>query len=199
MLFKRWWILSLLLLAGCGLFGGQNAPPSVDPDSTADRAMASYDTNKDGILDEQELDRVPSLKFFAKKSGKSSLEKDDIAERIRLYQSGNVGYMSVPFRILLDDAPLAGAQVTLIPEEFLGSRFKQATGTTNENGVVTVQAIGGPDRAVPVGFYRIEIRKAQESGPEMIPERYNSQSILGIEIGPAKYTEADTVFKLTKH
>jgi hypothetical protein len=38
--------------------------PTVDPRAIARRAMAEYDSDKNGFLDVQELERCPGLKSF---------------------------------------------------------------------------------------------------------------------------------------
>jgi hypothetical protein len=94
---------------------------------------------------------------------------------------------------------LEGANVKLVPEQFLGDVAIGASGTSNPAGMV-VPSIAEAD--YPAGqrylrgmvypaVYRVEVTHPRKS----IPPRYNTQSILGVEIAPdmahGQYAEFD--------
>src|SRR5262249_21344908 len=75
-----------LFLAGCS--GGQPAAvemPAFSPEDAAGQAMAQYDTNKDGFLDDEELKRCPALRGAVSKidkNGDGKLTKEEIVQRL---------------------------------------------------------------------------------------------------------------------
>ena len=110
------------------LFPGQGCPG----------ALAQYDTDRDGFLNGEELNQCPALKnsLAALDSDKDGrLSAAEIANRLRTMQEQGIGQMSVNCRVTLDDAPLVGATVTLLPEKFLGSGYKTACGQTDSRGL----------------------------------------------------------------
>jgi hypothetical protein len=172
-------------------------PPALSPAEAAKQAMTNYDTNKDGFLDAAELEKSPPLKaalerIDANKDGKLSAE--EIESRLRTYRDNNIGMMATTARIFLDTVPLEGAKVTLVPEPFLGSAFKRATGVTNDNGYVAFQTDGESVEGVACGLYRLEVSK-NDGGKEIIPARYNVQTTLGFELAQDK--RQGLVFYLT--
>jgi len=173
----------------------------MDAEAFANQAMADLDANKDGILDEKELVKAPGLKAFARSRGKTSLKRDELVERIGMYQREAIGYSSAVLRFSLDNRPLVGAKITLTPEPWMGPKFKQATGTTDESGHASMKTEGGAvPGAVQIGMYRIEVSRPSEAGQETIPARYNTQTTLGLELGPTtgrSQTTAETTFALS--
>jgi hypothetical protein len=149
--------------------------------------MELYDTNHDDRLDATELERCPALKnSLARfdKDGDGCLSADEIASRLSSYGKGKVGLIAVSCKVYLDRRPLAGAHITFIPEAFLGSTFKQATGVTNESGKAAMAVKESNLFGVPAGLYRIEVSKKDASDREMLPARYNAQTTLGQEVAP---------------
>src|SRR5262245_38264147 len=55
------WVL-LLTSLGCSAGGKRMAPPDFAPEDAAKQAMATYDKNRDGVLDATELEQCPPLK-----------------------------------------------------------------------------------------------------------------------------------------
>jgi hypothetical protein len=161
--------------------------PSVSPQEAASAAMAEYDTNKDGFLDLKELERCPALKNSLKKidtNGDGRLSADEIAERIASFQETRTGLIAVPCRVLLDNAPLPGATVTLLPEKFMGTEVKPASGVSDARGAVVLRVEGHDQPGIHWGYFRIEVSKKLAAGGEMLPARYNVRSVLGQEISP---------------
>src|SRR5690606_11880119 len=78
---------------------------------------------------------------------------------------------------------LEGAEVKLIPEEFLGPGVKPASGTTDSAGVAHLRISNDPDEAgVHLGFYRIEVSKKSTSGQETLAASNNTATQHGVEI-----------------
>lgn len=182
---------SLLLgwcLVGCGGGGGSAIhAPSLSPSSAASAALAEADANKDQLLDEEELKKLPGLLAALSdvdENKDKKLSADEIRKRLELYRESNVGIMSVSCRVMMDDRPLGNASVRLIPEPFLGSGFKPASGTSEPDGTLELKTEGYDLPGVPCGFYRVEVSKS-EGGRELVPAKYRSPTTLGLEIGPA--------------
>jgi hypothetical protein len=174
---------ALVILGGCG--GGSPARVYPDrPDShAADRAIELYDTNKDGLLDAHELDKVPGLKAALKEvdtNNDGKLSYAEIAARIQSWADSKLGRMGVSCVITRNGQPMRGVTVKFVPEKFLGGDLKTAEGTTDANGNarLATPVSGQLIRGVCPGFYRVEITKSGES----IPVQYNSATQLGQEV-----------------
>jgi hypothetical protein len=174
----------VLLAAGCS--GGAPAGPQVSPREAARAALAEYDANQDGALDAKELERCPALRSALKRIDKNNdgrLTADEIADRLTfLRQEGMLTGISV--EVTLDGRPLSGATVTLVPEKFMGPSSKPASAVTDEIGAGVLKGEGPSEEAVPLGYYRVEVSKKNAQGQEMIPARYNTNTVLGQEIAP---------------
>jgi len=180
--------LILGVLPGCGV-GDTLTPPSYSPDETVKQIMAEYDTNHDGYLDAKELERCPALKNSLPsidQNGDHRLSADELAGRIRMYAESQVALRHVNCRVFLDGRPLQGATVTYVPEKFMGSSLKSASGVSNDTGGVELTAEGEKLPGAQPGFYRVQVSKKNASGQEMIPARYNQDTILGAEVYPRK-------------
>jgi hypothetical protein len=167
--------LGLLASAGCG--GGP--PPVIAPRIASDapkKAIEAYDTDKNGYLDAQELEKSPSLRAAFPKSGK--VTEQDIAALLASWKDQKLGRLKFAVQVKHNHRPLADATVTLVPESFLGGEVPTATGTTDRTGgaIPTVPAAAADHIVgVPPGFYRVEITKAGAN----IPAKYNTATILG--------------------
>jgi hypothetical protein len=176
-------LATICLVGGCRRGGRAIKPPSLDASAAARKAMEEYDTNKDGVLDAKELEKCPALKAALKEFDKNNdgkISEEEIEERLKTYKED--GLVAIIGRLTLDRKPLEGATVTLVPEKFLGSAFKAASGISDERGNVSFKTEGYDLPGAPCGLFRIEVSKKDASGKELIPARYNTQTTLGCEI-----------------
>jgi hypothetical protein len=178
-------VAALLVLLGCS--GRRLSVPSLSPEEAGRQALAEYDQNQDGFLDARELQRCPALA-----SCLSTLDKDkdgrlsgeEIAQRVRAYQTSRVGLAALAFQVTLDGQGLAGATVTFVPEKFLGPALPPASAVSDARGMVRLETPGAEVPGVACGLYRVEVSKKNAAGQETIPARYNRQSVLGVEVAP---------------
>ncbi len=184
-------IITLLAVAGCSSSQARLEAPSLSPSSVASQAMAEYDTNHDGSIDAAELDKALSLKSslaLLDKNGDQKISADEIAARVQAWKDSAVAVIPCVCVVTFDGKPLAGATVTFVPEKFLGPGFKPAIGTTTSEGIASMSAEGLERNGVKLagvycGFYKITLSKT-DGGKEVVPDRYNTQSELGLEVGP---------------
>ena len=173
---------AIVLLAGCAANGG--GLPRFDPKAASAAAMAEYDKNNDGTLDAKELASCPGLKAMAVKLAKQTLTTDEVTARLTESARYPDQLFEIPCFIWLDGRPLAQAEVTLVPEKFMGEGRKPAKGSTDDNGVVRSFKVDGLAKpGVPPGVYRLQVSKAGPAG-EMIPAKFNGETTLGCEVGP---------------
>ena len=152
-----------------------------------------YDTDQNGSLDAAELEKVPGLN--AAFSGSSKVAADDIAARISEWKNSGYGRLSFILTVKHNGKPLPDATVTLVPETFLGNEIQPAMGKTDTSGtsVPTVAASGpGSVPGAAQGFYRVQVAKVGEN----IPAKYNSATILGLEVS-LRGQDRQTILDLT--
>jgi hypothetical protein len=156
-------------------------PPAFSPSEGAKQALADYDKNKDGFIDQNEAKSSPGLLYAFKsfdKNNDGKLSADELESQMATY--GDVGAMAISLVFLLDGNPLEGATVTCVPEKFMGPNYKPATGKTGADGSAEPQAESLP--GLPYGVYRIEVSKKNAAGQETIPARFNTNTTLGFEL-----------------
>ena len=166
----------LLLFAGCSGRPARVGPPSIDPDHAGQQALAEYDRDADDQLSKDELAGCPGILGRIAEFDQDNddhVSADEIAERIGTWQTTQVGLMSLRCRVTLNGQPLAGAEVKLIPEKFLGPAVQPAAGTTDTYGEVypaiaedqlptDLQGVKG----VHLGIYKVKITHPTRKLPD---------------------------------
>ncbi len=185
--------LASLSLASCSQGPARVNQPYIDADAAGALAMDQYDTNGDGVVAGDELDKVPALKssltqLDTDKDG--GVSADEIATVIQHWQEMPLGMMAMGFKLTLDWVPVEDATVTFEPEELLGGNVKPAVATTDSFGTggPVIPKEQRPDPAhtppgVQMGFYKVKVSKT-ENNKETIPAKYNLNTVFGQLIMP---------------
>jgi len=183
----RFWLSAglALAIAGCSRRPSRIEAPRLNPEDLAARAIERYDTSGDGNLSGDELS--PALRAFARTADRDKdgvLTRAEIAERLAACVASKVGLQQWGGAVLLDNRPLAGAAVSFIPDPLLEGIVEPATGQADARGFVDMRIEGSRVPGVRPGFYRVEVSKKDAAGREILPDRYNTKSELGQEVGP---------------
>lgn len=191
----------VLGLSGCNREARVPPPPKFEPEKMTEQVMSQCDTNKDGYLDAKELTASPGLKSALKKldaDHDNRLSAAEISGLLQRYKDSGTSLTGTNCTVLFNGQPLAGATVTLEPEPFLAAVLKPAKGQTNEQGVATPQVEGMELPGCQSGVYRVQVSKKDDSGKELLPPRYNTATVLGLEVGtPVRGADDSTTFRLT--
>lgn len=192
--------IPIILAMGCSGTPSRVTAPTI-PSDAAQVAIARFDKNGNQALDGAELNEVPSIKSALRRidsNQDNQVSADELASRIQSWRDSKVGMMQVAVAIVMDGQPLAGAEVRITPEEFLGGAIQSASAVTNNAGRAALRISDEPGGAgVQLGLYRMTVSK-QTGGKEIIPEKYNSQSELGCEIAmDNSLGDGDWIIKLS--
>jgi hypothetical protein len=187
-------------------------PPPISASAGAD-AVKKLDKNGDGGIDAEEaktgapgLLEVNAMSNTGSKTridanGDGKVTADEITARVNKWAESKIGLTQFSIGFTLDGRPLEGADVKMIPEDWLGSEIKPGTGKTDANGRCTVtiapqdlkpnEQTPTPLQGMRLGIYRIEV-----TAPNL-PAKYNTATELGIEIAPDDPDTGRKVFALT--
>jgi hypothetical protein len=191
---KVFWQIGIALALssiGCSRGPGAIRPPKVNANTAAAAAIEQYDRNGDGKLGKDEWTVSPELAAVATeydKNGDGELTAEEISAGIATWQQTGVGARTVPFSLRLNDKPLAGATVRLIPAGFLGDSTKEASGETNSGGIgqFNMKPEDRPSNAPNIALMQPGLYHVVITHPTItVPAKYNSASTLGIEITSA--------------
>jgi hypothetical protein len=172
-------------LGGCSRESVETEATLPPPASVATAAIQHLDTDGTGSLTGVEISASPALVAAQAQfdvDGNGSITRQEFEERLASYHNSSVVLMVVPCQVRYAGRPLAGAEVVFEPEPFMGNTAAPARGTTAPDGSVQLQTSGERFPGLYMGLYRIRISKKDESGREIIPERYNVRTELGQEI-----------------
>jgi hypothetical protein len=183
--------LVAVLLTSCARGPAAVHQPDIDASDAGDQAMEMYDTNGDGKVAGDELEKAPGLNSAIKRldtDNDEAVSADEVTERIREWQAMKTGLMSFTFTVTLDGQPLEGASVTFEPVTFLGDDIKKAVAETDSFGVgspsVPKELRIDPEdtpSGIAYGLYHVKISKFV-NGKETIPSKYNEETVLGQEV-----------------
>ena len=186
-------LLILCVVGGCNPGGRVLRPAKLDPDAVGQQALLQYDTNGDTKIDKAELKSSPGLLdglAVTDQDNDKALTAEEIATRVRFHVERQVALLPVRYSITLDGIPLRQATMTLVPEEFFQNGIPAATGISDDEGIVEPSMPFDKKyqqyatlRGVRPGVYRIQVSKKDADGREIIPAKYNSESILGRDVG----------------
>jgi hypothetical protein len=182
-------ILMGMILAAVG--GCEPQPPPVrqmkyDQYASAKKAMELFDTNKDGVISGDELDKTPGLNAALTVLGtdrEKGVNPEQIEKRIKSWIKSKIGRQTVSCSVYRNGEPLSGAKIKFLPEPFLPEIKDIGEGKTSTSGMAmitwpTTQGPNGLPPGIGPGIYRVEITKDGED----IPAKYNTETILGQEI-----------------
>jgi hypothetical protein len=180
------WLL-LLSTFGCSRSPGRFEAPSVDPSAAAAQAIELYDSSGDGALDDAELKKCPGLllkKANYDQDANGSLSQEEIEGEISELFGHGTGGTQLRCFVTYQGRPLAGANVVMEPEPYLGEAVRSATGTTDGAGTaqMAIPAEYLPShlqrvKAVHYGTFKFRITHPTTA----IPSKYNTQTELGYE------------------
>ena len=176
------------LLTGCSGRAGRVEPPDVDPSQAANLALEAYDTDRSALLSASELEACPGLAAARQAydtDGDDQISEQEIATRIESWYERRLALTSLSCRVHYKGKPLAGAEVVMTPEAYLGDSVKPARGTTTAagSGIMAVSDDDLPEehrgiKGVHYGTYKVQI-----THPEVeLPAKYNTETTLGHEI-----------------
>ncbi len=174
----------LILVAGCSGGARRYSVPSISASGSASKAMAEFDTNQDGVIKGDELNKCPSLKAALTdidKDGDGGISAEEISDRIKQWQETKQARTGVTVSVYRNGRPLADADVKFVPENFLGGALVTGTGKTGKGGQATIsvpRSTPGELPGIDPGFYRVEITKEGDK----IPAKYNTETTLGAEV-----------------
>ncbi|MGL4514884.1 MAG: hypothetical protein ACRCT8_17495 [Lacipirellulaceae bacterium] len=183
-------VLALATVAGCSGRPAAIRPVSIDAYDASQAALEAYDKNGDAKLDDAELVAVPAVlryKGHYDKDGDGAVSGDEIRERLDAWADQGMGFRQLTAVVTLDGKPLAGADVLLEPEPFLGEGVKPAKGTTDADGVVNLsmdradmppQLAKLPVSGVTGGTFKVRVTHATKK----LPAKFNTATVFGEEV-----------------
>ncbi len=199
----KWiWLAAIIapLFSGCS----SRAPdkPELSPDEAAAGALELYDADSNGSISEDEAEASPGLLAAFKavdKDQDGELTAEEISARVLYFKTATSWVIPGACRIEYRGRPLEGATVTFEPESFLGPSFAPCSGETDRRGETYCSRPGATVEGIFLGFYRVKVTKPKKNGDEMLPAKYNEETILGFEANNDVPEVPDIInFKLKK-
>ncbi len=176
-------VICVTILAGWGCWNrgpSRLHPPGISASAAGSGAMEQYDTNSDGKVCAEELDKAPALKAALKNLDKNNdgcVDAGEVTARVEAWQDTRVGRTSFSCTVKRNGKPLADATVDFIPEKYLGDELKACSGKTDKNGVAVLTIPDADPPGVAYGLYLVQISQG-----DSVPAQYNTQTTLGQEI-----------------
>jgi hypothetical protein len=154
--------------------------PAMNAAHVAKAALAMYDSNGDGKISGDELNKCPPLK-----AGRRDLDPKGegitaktIEDLVTHWKETKIGRVPFKCSVTHNKKPLADAIVKFVPEAFLGTDFQAAFGKTDAKGIADVSIPNVTPTGLALGFYRVEITKDGET----IPPKFNAETMLGVSL-----------------
>jgi hypothetical protein len=171
-------LLTCVLVSSCAPTSDSVGGVQLDSSAVAAAALAALDADSTGDLDPKELQASPGLAHVVSMSdrdGNGQLSREELSERLAAHASaGPVDYV---FEVFYRGQPAVGATVKLVPAAFYGDALPTAEAEVDASGLCRPTSQGA-ERGVWMGIYRVAVQSPKLN----LPEKYNTQSQLEIEV-----------------
>jgi hypothetical protein len=143
------------------------------------------DKDGDGKLDAEELKGSPGLLAARGRidgDGDGQITAEELQKRFEKYLVHKIGAIAFVGSVTNAGEPVSGAEVALEPEPFFEGVLSPASGLTDQAGFFRVQVPGLEVPGAQPGIYRVRVSKKDPNGQELIPARFNRESVVGVEV-----------------
>jgi len=180
-------VVAVVCMAGCNQGPARLEQPGFDAQAISSALLDAHDSDRDGLLSEEELRQCPSILKAIEKfdsGGDGKVSREEIAARVAFWSEGRVAVMRFEPSVRLDGEPLAGARVELVPEPALAKIIKPAAGISSKSGYVELLIAAEdlppdtPYKGLHMGLYKVKVTHPDRE----IPARYNTETELGQEV-----------------
>jgi len=147
--------------------------------------MTQLDANKDGKLDEKELEQSTALRNSLgdlDKDGDKAISREELEARLTEMLASKVGIQAISCRVMRGGQPVPNVEVKFVPEKFHGTSLAEASGKSDAEGYVSLLSTGQTFPGIAPGFYRVEASLKDASGNESLPAAVNTRTKLGYQI-----------------
>lgn len=129
--------------------------------------MEAYDKDGNSSLSGEELKQSPPLLASATRIDADhdhAISLVELTARMEAIAAGAL-YIGLDTRITEQGRPVEGAQVTLVPEPFMGDAYPKYSGTSGPGGYCPTKSEGAQLPGAPAGWYRAEVTKPGAGTP----------------------------------
>ncbi len=175
------------IFSGCSGGPQRVKPPKINVNAAARQAIELYDTNHDGKLSAEELEKCPGVLIGIDAYDANHdkfIDEQEFQDHLAHLLKNGTGGTQLGCSVTYQGKPLAGAKVVFEPEAYLGTDIQSAEGETNSYGVAE---LGIPAEKVPAALKNVKIiqygtYKVRITHPTIkIPAKYNTDTTLGYE------------------
>jgi hypothetical protein len=178
-------VACLTIAAGCSGRPARVVAPRIDPAAVTEAVFQAADEDRDGALRGGEQKIVPAIAAAAERldgDGDGAVSRDELSRWLTAVRDARVAINRFEMSLTHRGRPLAGADVRLVPEPFMGSEIQVAEGTTDAQGVVVVAIPGAKYVGANCGLYRVAITGTDNNG-KPLSERFATSPTLGVAVG----------------
>jgi hypothetical protein len=160
----------------------------INAKKAAAKALELYDQDGDSALSDAEMS--PGLRYAAKRADSNadgSLDATELRSMVDAWNKKSIGLLTLRCNVKYNRRPLAGAEVTLVPDPFLEGQIEAADGITDEYGDTYLSVpkekrpIADAPPGVQLGLYQVVVSK-RKGEKESIPAKFNTETELGQEV-----------------
>jgi hypothetical protein len=138
---------------------------TIDPVTSAAKAMELYDRNQDGKLSADELQQSPALADALKRIDTNSdraITADEIQHRFESLRQHSA-LIAMDLTVTVKGRPVDSANVTFSPEAFMADGLQSYTGVTSAHGTCVLQGERVQMPGLPVGYYKVHISQPAQN------------------------------------
>lgn len=179
-------VASMSLLCGCGPRRDERViPPTLDADAVATAVMAKVDVNRDGLVTQNEMQKLPALaaaRMDLDTDKNGALSKAELRHWLAFVRDSGVALSQLTGVVVHRQKPLANAAVMLVPEPVMGPGRATATAVTDAEGRFAATIPGTRYPGVHCGFYRVEVSGIGNDG-KSLTRFQGDHTPLGLAVG----------------